>query len=705
MSLRSIRRLESEIAASVSAKNLQERHEEVIDGSTQSEDSSDDNEHSSLRGVGNRFDLLSSDSDLDTEDHSPDESNAVGTSGESKSREPPLNAKSIKHDDGVAKAAKRNRKRKKNARKHRTSSDTRDKDVLPDKRCETQDRSSCAESGDHDEDLAVVEEYYFATEDSEELRNETQTIMKDIVLLAYPDGITPRDFEASVRAAYELISINRKFLNADAELKQLFGSRVVENERREDAALERRHPQSRYTQRPSRSRNRVLFAHPRQGWPCYAPGLSMSSDDGSRQDDDCEARHVRYYRYTYDKYYRAVQDEFHVCVASNDPNMLIALLRSHPYHVDTLLQLSEIFQRLGEPERAGEFIERAIVILETSWHRAFKPYEGNCRLSFSVPENRSLYRALMAYSQLLKQRGLHRTALECAKLLLNFDPYDDPMGVLLCLDSIAFFSSEHEWLKAMHLNYHFIPLEYFPNFALSSGCAASCLTSNEGSVRPRRKRKSFSSGTPLSCNSAGVSKTPLELTSEALLTYPMALSPILKAIKVEQHEVLRRFSLFRQFNASAMSYGDKTLLRICRVYAEKSKDFWSLPAYTQLLLDGAQKAGELAEGRCGVQAHHIVEECAQLRAEATRFFDDCHLYSDTLFPTHYGENDALPAGLMQEDIDGRLGDQQQLVGSDVRQTRQGTITNVEALVAFLESILPWRDATSLADRINSNSQN
>ena len=52
------------------------------------------------------------------------------------------------------------------------------------------------------------------------------------------------------------------------------------------------------------------------------------------------------------------QQNFYNCVRSNDPNSFFVLLQQNPYHIDTLIQLSEILKQFGENDQAKDLIER-----------------------------------------------------------------------------------------------------------------------------------------------------------------------------------------------------------------------------------------------------------------------------------------------------------------------------------------------------------
>jgi hypothetical protein len=65
-------------------------------------------------------------------------------------------------------------------------------------------------------------------------------------------------------------------------------------------------------------------------------------------------------------------------------------LTSSIYHIDSLLQLSEIFKQMSEFEKVAEMIERCLYAYESAFHPFFNPALGNCRLSYVCEENRYL---------------------------------------------------------------------------------------------------------------------------------------------------------------------------------------------------------------------------------------------------------------------------------------------------------------------------
>ena len=54
---------------------------------------------------------------------------------------------------------------------------------------------------------------------------------------------------------------------------------------------------------------------------------------------------------------QAVQDLYEECQATFDPNHIAALLHSHPYHLDALLTMHDLYRSTGEQAYAGGWSE------------------------------------------------------------------------------------------------------------------------------------------------------------------------------------------------------------------------------------------------------------------------------------------------------------------------------------------------------------
>ncbi|CEI97803.1 hypothetical protein RMCBS344292_11928 [Rhizopus microsporus] len=250
----------------------------------------------------------------------------------------------------------------------------------------------------------------------------------------------------------QLLSVNTRFLDAEAEMKRLFGSHVVNSEHR------------------GRVLKKSKFTTPKPEWPPYKRnGLSMEIVE--------TVNGVTYFAFRHSEAYQDNQLEFLNAVATHNPEALIFLVRRHPYHVDTLLQLSEIAKHSGDWVAAGDFIERALYACERALHPQFALGSGTVRLSYQRSENRSFFLAIFRHIQFLARRGCWRTAFEFNKLLFALDPEHDPLASLLTLDHYALIAKDYEYVLKMYHEWknrrelYPADLSNMPNFAFSAAYA------------------------------------------------------------------------------------------------------------------------------------------------------------------------------------------------------------------------------------------
>ncbi|KAL0088026.1 transcriptional repressor TCF25-domain-containing protein [Phycomyces blakesleeanus] len=258
---------------------------------------------------------------------------------------------------------------------------------------------------------------------------------------------------AAIEKCRQLITINTRFLDAEAEMKRMFGSRVVNTEGRGVGA--------------GRILKKSKLCTPKADWRPYAKdGLSMElieTKDG-----------ISYFAFKHHDRYQDIQLDFLNAVAMHDPNGLVLLNRRHPYHVDTLLQLSEIAKQSGDWSMAGECIEQALYACERAFHPHFSYGSGNVRLSYTRSENRSFFLAIFRHIQFLTRRGCWRTAFEFNKLLFSLDPTADALGAILSMDYYALNAKDYDYVLRLTSEWKMdgkiypTSLTSLPNFAFSS---------------------------------------------------------------------------------------------------------------------------------------------------------------------------------------------------------------------------------------------
>ncbi|KAJ0420618.1 transcriptional repressor TCF25-domain-containing protein [Aspergillus carlsbadensis] len=259
----------------------------------------------------------------------------------------------------------------------------------------------------------------------------------------------------------DLLCIEPKALNATNEMRKLFGNVVLENfntdsssGRRRDRAREmvdlgraltgRYSPASRGQSLAGVTQRRNILFQGKDEWP-RAPsgGLGMDVVDSLPSG-------ATVYRVLYNAAYQDVQRQFELCVESMDPQRMIQLLQYNPYHISTLLQVSEIAKHQSDHAVSADLLERALFNFGRSAHSSFgnRIKEGRARLDFLHAENRELWLVGWRYIANLGMKGTWRTAYEWAKFLLSLDP-NDPYCIRLMIDNLALRG--REW-------HHFIEL-------------------------------------------------------------------------------------------------------------------------------------------------------------------------------------------------------------------------------------------------------
>ena len=100
---------------------------------------------------------------------------------------------------------------------------------------------------------------------------------------------------------------------------------------------------------------------------------------------------VLHFAYEHNTNYRQVQTKFLEAVESINPDNIVAIINDHPYHIDALIQLSDLCRISEDLAMAAEFIERALYAMECAFHPLFNVAQGNCRLDYRRQENRLSY--------------------------------------------------------------------------------------------------------------------------------------------------------------------------------------------------------------------------------------------------------------------------------------------------------------------------
>ncbi|KAJ9619531.1 hypothetical protein H2203_008309 [Taxawa tesnikishii (nom. ined.)] len=294
--------------------------------------------------------------------------------------------------------------------------------------------------------------------------------------------------DSGTAEACRLLSVDSQHLHAANEMRRLFGRAALESEHNEEqnaggrrrnrggqqvglaAALGRRQgaPGGRGSGLGLLGLRRNIFIQGKEEWPvATAGGLGMEIVE-KRPDGTVE------YRFVHNRAYQDVQGQFEVCVASMDPNRMIQLLQFNPYHISTLLQVSEIAKQERDHATSGDLLERALFSFGRAVHSTFATNlsQGKARLDFRRPENREFWLAAYRYISNLGMRATWRTVYEWAKLLLSLDPETDPYCIGLVIDQYALRARQPQGFLDLSSSAAFATKwKGLPNIQLSRGLA------------------------------------------------------------------------------------------------------------------------------------------------------------------------------------------------------------------------------------------
>ncbi len=157
----------------------------------------------------------------------------------------------------------------------------------------------------------------------------------------------------------------------------------------------------------------------------------------------------REFKYEHGTLYASAQADYTSRVSTYDPQAVVGLLHSAPWHVDTNLQVAEIQRATRQTDEAAELLKRALYSLESAWHPQFAAWgTARVRLPWRETKNRSLFTALFRHAHSCAKGGAPRTALQLCKLLLQLDSTADPLKALLGVGYYAVKAQAFTWLRA-----------------------------------------------------------------------------------------------------------------------------------------------------------------------------------------------------------------------------------------------------------------
>uniref|UniRef100_A0A3Q2PZE6 Transcription factor 25 (basic helix-loop-helix) n=1 Tax=Fundulus heteroclitus TaxID=8078 RepID=A0A3Q2PZE6_FUNHE len=384
-------------------------------------------------------------------------------------------------------------------------------------------------------------------------------------------GLQSEDSGGSIRRS--VLHVEHRNLNPETELKRYFGARAVLGD-----------------QRP-RQRNRhfhrsTWMTSPKDSWPRFSrPGISMALLESKNG--------VHYFTFEHNRDYQQVQFKFLDAVESMDPNNIVALLQLNPYHIDSLLQLSDVCRIQEDQEMARDLIERALYSFECACHPLFSLTSGTSRLDYLRPENRAFYLAVYKHMMFLEKRGCPRTALEYCKLILCLDPDSDPLCMLLLIDFLMLRSREYKSLLQLYQDWEeHRNLSQLPNFAFSCALCHFHLSQQED-VAPEESDKER--------------RQADQMLQSALMMFPGVLMPLLDLCTVQPDSTVSSHSFF---GPKSQIGQPPALAELTALYVGRAYSLWKEAAVMLWLEESVKEVLHRVDAK-----DPLVEDCHNKRKQ------------------------------------------------------------------------------------------
>ncbi|KAI4902600.1 hypothetical protein NFI96_032918 [Prochilodus magdalenae] len=318
------------------------------------------------------------------------------------------------------------------------------------------------------------------------------------------NGLSHQSGDSGATGHRPVLYVEHRNLNPENELKRYFGARAVLGDQK--------------YMKPITNQYDLAYR-----FPSLSPsGISMSlleSKDG-----------LQSFGFEHSRDYQQVQFKFFDAVESMDPNNIVVLLQLNPYHVDSLLQLSDVCRIQEDQETARDLIERALYSFECAFHPVFSLTSGASRLDYRRAENRAFYLAVYKHMMFLEKRGCPRTALEYCKLILSLDPDNDPLCMLLLVDFLSLRCREYAFLIRLYEEWEVHRnLSQLPNHAFSVALACYHLSQQEETTPEESQRMKLKSD---------------KMLQDALIMFPGVLMPLLDLCTVQPDAAVSSHAFF-----------------------------------------------------------------------------------------------------------------------------------------------------------------
>jgi hypothetical protein len=479
--------------------------------------------------------------------------------------------------------------------------------------------------------------------------------------------------KAMKQFATSSLQVDSKLLSAENELRRIFGSKVVNSFEKSQQTGSSRN--IRGGRRGSHNHRKTILVSSSDHWGRWDGSMSM----------ECLGTENGYnnFRYVHSASYSQAQRAFEAAQAINDLNGVASVLLYHPYHIDSLVTLSEYFKFSGEHQMSADSTAKILYAFECAWSPMFTPLQGNSQLKYTHESNKPFLDTLFVHMKNMDRRGCHRCALEICKFLLSLDS-DDPKGALFCIDYFALRAEEYLWLEQFSEEYKSDnSLWLFPNFSFSLAIARFNLEKSEDSKKDDGKASS------------------VELMKQALMLHPPVLKKMVEKVPLKDQAWTN--ILKHRFFASNQT-GNPTLDHLVMIYVEKNYLIWRLPDLQKLLRDCALEVIQTLDNDKSVAKDWL---CVRKEAFPSDKNDYSHLlvsdFSDAVptMPPEILQNFMVDPRMLQEMQNGgghrrHVAHEQVLLDPLPRDAAFAPptprdVANRNTLAVLFESMLPWVD--------------
>ena len=348
-----------------------------------------------------------------------------------------------------------------------------------------------------------------------------------------------------------LLKIDTRSLNPNFELNKIFGKNVIID----------RNKNSGYNKNSQQIKSlypRSLFVEPRIGiWaPCQKLALSMNMVD-EKSNSFC---------YTHTSAYRATEKRFRLAIELNQTHIFNEIQADRPYHVNTLLQLSDYYNSQQDYNSEREMLEKCIYGLEAAFDSRLSLADDKLYLNYKNPENRGLFICIYRLALSLSRRACNKTAFEYCKLCFKLDR-SDPLGIWLMIDHFALLSGHYQWIVDLFGSKDdtFKQLKKLPNWNYSAALAAYRLQNDE------------------SFTSSGSDSDAVKSMVSAIIRFPGLLILLTEALNIDVSDSEKAKLL-------SMDNSEKYLIALYKLYVERSVNCWSGDQIMPFLYNCTQRA-------------------------------------------------------------------------------------------------------------------